>query len=175
MRKEPSCWLEAYWKVPKLNTSLPAPLPSRGKKMGKEREKKSTWSWSTALWGKNTHILTAKMLRVSKGKKRGWLVLNVKAIAQCTLGKMLWHIYKMEFQQSICSSHKGGDMSVRISLNFPLSLFLYGTQWKALLIRGICWIIYCKHDNVIIVHAGPQGPAHFLLRVCKIMHSAELH
>lgn len=48
-----------------------------------------------------------------------------------------------------------------ISLNFLLSLFLCGTQWKALLIRSICWIIYCKHDNVIIVHAGPQGPNRF--------------
>ncbi len=88
-------------------------------------------------------------------------------VSQCILGKMFCDIYTKREFQSICSSHKGGDMSARISLNFPLSLFLNGTQWKALLIRGICWIIYCKHDNVIIVHAGPQGPAHFLLCVCR--------
>ncbi len=188
MWEEPSCWLEAYWKVPKPNPSLPAPLPSRGKKWAKREKQKQNWIKIFNM--KLIYILVRKkythtdsknfysLSRVSNEKKRGWLVLNIKAMyhnaywVKCSVTYTKW-----EFQ-SICSSHKGGDMSARISLHFPLSLFLYGTQWKALLIRGICWIIYCKHDNVIIVHAGPQGPAHFLLCVCRtaqIMHSAELH
>lgn len=38
MWEEPSCWLEANWKVPNLDPSLPAP-PSSGEKNG-QREKK---------------------------------------------------------------------------------------------------------------------------------------
>lgn len=163
------------------NPSFPARLPSRGKKWANKIESRfSTWSWSTALWGKNTHILTANISTVCREyqKKKKIRFERKGYVPQCILGKMFCDIYTKREFQSICSSHKGGDMSARISLHFPLSLFLYGTQWKALLIRGICWIIYCKHDNVIIVHAGPQGPAHFLLCVCRtaqIMHSAELH
>ncbi len=181
MREELSCWLEAYWKVPMPNPSLPAPLPSRGKKWANQIESRfSPWSWSTDLWRKNTHVLTANISSLSRESKEEKKIHFERKgyVSQCILGKMFCDIYTKREFQSICSSHKGGDMSARISLNFPLSLFLNGTQWKALLIRGICWIIYCKHDNVIIVHAGPQGPAHFLLCMCRtaqIMHSAELH
>lgn len=113
MWEEPSCWLKANWKVPKLDPSLPAPLPS-GKKWAKREKRKfnqdfqngATWNWSTALWEKTYTYWQQRFLQSVESIKRGWLVLNVKARrcnacwAKCSLTYIQNGVSTINLQQS---------------------------------------------------------------------------
>lgn len=115
MWEEPSCWLKANWKVPKLDPSLPAPLPS-GKKMGKERKKENLIKifkmelHETDLQPcekKKTYTYwQQRFLQSVESIKKRWLVLNVKARrcnacwAKCSMTYIQNGVSTINLQQS---------------------------------------------------------------------------